>query len=360
MNKTILYAEHERLKANIVPFGGFLMPLFYSSIATEHDAVRQNVGIFDVSHMGEILIKGPESLAFVNQLVTNLIPTGPTLKATYALMCNEFGHVIDDLFVYPLEADTYLLVVNAANVDKDEAFIRQAAAPFIVTIENASSEYGQIALQGPNAFKMMMALFGASIDDLKFMQYCYKTYDGHQILVSRSGYTGEDGFELYAEPNAILKLWRHFVDGSGVTPCGLGCRDTLRFEGALSLYGHEIDDTISPLEAGLKFAVNFNKEFTGKEVLLKEFNEGVKRKLVGLDIIGRGIARADYEVYADGAKIGKVTTGYLLPHHQTPLALALIDRKYCELGTMVQVSIRNQLIEARVRDTKFMDKKYKR
>ncbi len=359
MKKTVLYPEHIRLQAQLVPFADYLMPLQYVSIAHEHDAVRHHVGIFDVSHMGEIVIEGPDSLAFVNQLVTNLINPGPLNKATYAIMCREDGGAIDDLFVYPLEAEKYLLVVNASNIDKDEAWIRQHAAGR-VTISNRSDAYGQIAIQGPESQAVVAPLFQAAVTELTFMQYLLTEYHGRPVIVSRSGYTGEDGFEIYGDPDTIFALWRHFVDEAGVTPCGLGCRDTLRFEGALSLYGHELSDTITPIEAGLKFACNFTKDFIGKPVLERQWTEGATRALVGLELLSRGIARADHQVAVQGKPIGYVTTGYLLPHQATGLALALVDKAYSQIGQAVDVIIRGQNVPARIRDTKFMEKKYKR
>lgn len=360
MKRTALYEEHERLNANIVPFGGFLMPLYYSSIAAEHDAVRNACGIFDVSHMGEILITGPESNEFVNHLVTNLVRVGPLDKAVYAIMCNEDGFAIDDLFVYPLESHRYLLVVNASNIQKDEQWIIAQASSFDVEVNNVSDAYGQIAIQGPRARELVTKRFGAFIDTMKFMNYRFFDDDLGTILISRSGYTGEDGFELYAKPEVIGKLWRYFIDDQKVTPCGLGARDTLRFEAALSLYGHEIDMTITPLEAGLKFAVNFDKQFIGKHRLEEQFNKGLSRRLVGLEISGRGIARGGYAVFAEDKKIGHVTTGYLLPNQERPLALALIQTPYATIGSEVAVLIRNQPVSAIVRDMKFMEKKYMR
>jgi aminomethyltransferase len=360
MNKTSLYDQHVRLGAQMVPFAGFLMPLQYTSITAEHQAVRRSVGLFDVSHMGEIFIKGPESHALVNQLVTNIVPLGRSEKAVYGLLCNEMGFVLDDLFVYPLAEDEYLLVVNASNLAKDEAWIRIQSHAYDVIIDNASDRYGQLALQGPDAEALMIDKFGSQYAQLRFMQYATADFEGAQVLISRSGYTGEDGYELYADPNTVAKLWDYFIQERHVTPCGLGCRDTLRFEGALSLYGHEIDENATPLEAGLKFAVKFEKEFIGKQALKTEFEAGPTRRLVGLEVIGRGIARADYEVYADHQKIGRVTTGYLLSGHQRPLALALIDTKYAQIGTNVDIMIRNIPVPAVVRDTIFMDKKYKR
>jgi len=360
MNKTGLYDQHVRLGAQMVPFAGYLMPLQYTSITQEHQAVRQAVGLFDVSHMGEIFIKGPESHALVNQLLTNIVPQGPSDKAIYGLLCNEMGFVIDDLFVYPLGKDEYLLIVNASNAIKDEAWIRIQSHAYDVTIDSASNRYGQLALQGPQAEAIIIEKFGSTFGQLRFMQYAFADFAGVKVLISRSGYTGEDGYELYADPNTISKLWDYFIQERQVTPCGLGCRDTLRFEGALSLYGHEIDENTTPLEAGLKFAVKFEKDFIGKAALQTEFEQGPSRRLVGLEITGRGIARADYEVFADNQKIGRVTTGYMLSGHERPLALALIDARYAEIGTTLDVIIRNNPVSAVVRDTKFMDKKYKR
>jgi len=360
MNKTSLYDEHVRLQATIVPFAGFLMPLQYTSIAHEHQQVRHDVGIFDVSHMGEIFVEGLESLEFVNFVLTNKIPRGPQSQAVYTLLCDEAGHIIDDLIVYPLEDRKYLFVVNASNTDKDFQWLLRQTASFEVTVNNLSASFGQIAIQGPRAHEVIAKMISPNAEQLKFMNFAFMDYQGKSILVSRSGYTGEDGYELYADPDTINGLWRKALDKYKVTPCGLGARDTLRFEAALSLYGHEIDDHTSPLEAGLKFAVAFDKEFIGREPLSKELENGIPRKIVGLEIIGRGIARADYEVFKNGTKIGKVTTGYLLPDHQVPLALAMISRPEAILGDEVEVQIRNQMVKAKIRDIKFMEKKYKR
>jgi len=360
MNKTSLYDEHVRLNATMVPFAGYLMPLQYSSINHEHLQVRTDVGVFDVSHMGEILVEGPDSFAFVNHVLTNKMPPGPNPKAIYTLMCDEAGFIIDDLIVYPLEAQRYFLVVNASNTAKDFDWLAKQAATFEVTVTDVSAAYGQIAIQGPRAEGVLSSIFGTEAAVLTFMQFKEMTYDGDRVLLSRSGYTGEDGFEAYATPSTIHKLWTLVIEKYRATPCGLGARDTLRFEAALSLYGHEIDDRTTPLEAGLKFAVSFDKDFIGKAVLAEQLEQGARRKLVGLDIVGRGIARADYEVCQDERRVGKVTTGYLLPNHAHPLALAMVETACAAVGTELAVMIRNQAVKAVVRDIRFMDKKYKK
>ncbi len=350
--KTPLYESHLTLGANMTNFGGFLMPLYYSGITQEHLAVRQKAGMFDVSHMGEILIKGPDALTFINQVSTNLI-TDVKQKMTYTLLVNDQGYPLDDLMVYLLDETKILLVVNAANTDKDFDWLLSLSSSYDVTLENISDTYGEIALQGPLSEKFLSPYI--SNLPTKSMTFEVTQLFGEFVIVSRSGYTGEDGFEIYAKPDLIIKLWDVLLH-DGVTPCGLGCRDTLRFEANMPLYGHELSDSISPVEAGLTYGLAFDKpKFIGKDALLTIKTNQV-RKLVGIELLERNIPRADYPVYYEEQKIGFVTTGYLSPTVQKPIALALIELSYSKIGTPIFVEIRGRKIPAIIRNRKFYQK----
>ncbi|MBN2268039.1 MAG: glycine cleavage system aminomethyltransferase GcvT [Acholeplasmataceae bacterium] len=357
MKYTALYEKHLSLNAKMIEYAGFQMPLQYKGISEEHLAVRHQFGIFDVSHMGEFLIEGKEALTFVNYLITNTIIENFE-KVTYSLMCDEHGFVVDDLLVYPINTEKVLLVVNAGNTEKDFDWVEKQTKNFDVKAINASIEYSQIAIQGPLSIEKIKNIIDEDVTDLKFMTYRFVKIQGEDIIVSRTGYTGEDGFEVYGPHHILTQIWDKTIE-AGAQPCGLGARDTLRFEANLPLYGHEISETINPIEAGLGFAVKLDKEFIGKDALVS-YKQDPKRKIVGLELLERNIPRADYEVYHHDQVIGHVTTGYLLPEVETPLALVLIDKTYSELGTLLHVKIRNKLVLGRVRNRKFYDKNYKK
>lgn len=354
LKKTNLYQTHVNLGANMVEFGGFLMPLYYTTIADEHQAVRTQVGMFDVSHMGEIKITGPDALIFVNDLLTSSIKPGS--KMIYGLLCNDDGFVIDDLMVYPHSAIDILLVVNASNKDKDLVWILSKSKNYNITIIDLSDSMGEIALQGPQSEQILRQLMDNYPTHSQDFQRT--KYHGHDLLISRSGYTGEDGFEIYGDHELIERLWNEFLK-LNVKPCGLGCRDTLRFEAAMPLYGHEINDDINPIEAGLSFAVDFTKnDFIGKKALY-EYSLNPKRKLVGIQLLERNVARAHYPVLKDDLEIGYITTGYLSPTVQLPIAMALVDISHAKLGEEVFVLIRNKKVPALIRNRKFYQKKNK-
>lgn len=355
MKHTPLHNRHIKLSAKMIEYAGFEMPLSYTDISQEHIAVRTNMGVFDVSHMGEFLITGPDALKFVNYLVTNQI-FDDTSKVTYTLFCQEDGNVVDDLLVYVIKSDKVLLVVNAGNIDKDFNWVFSKMDGFDVKVENKSDDMGQIAFQGPNAINHIEHLMKVSVVDMKFMTYQVVPYmDGHVIL-SRTGYTGEDGFEIYGAPAYIVDLWDQIIE-MGATPCGLGARDTLRFEANLPLYGHEISETINPIEAGLNFAVKLEKDFIGKDALVA-YKENPKRKIVGLELKQKAIPRHGYPVFYQDQEIGLITTGYLLPDSDIPIACALIDIAYAKMGTELLVQIRKNKIPAVVRNRKFYTKNY--
>ena len=362
MAKLPLHDEHVKLGAKIVFYGGFTMPQEYKGLVAEHRAVRQQAGVFDVSHMARIYITGKDAIPFVESLVTNQIAGQPENKAIYALMCNDQGYPIDDLIAYVLSAKKILLVLNAINSQVDIEWLTSKKGNFNVTIEVVTSQLLQLALQGPLAEAVLQTHITKKVElsQLKFMTFIMTKYQGKELLISRSGYTGSDGFEVYGDLSTIQALWLAFMGDSRVTPCGLGARDTLRFEAALPLYSHEISEHISPVEAGLNFAVKLTKNFIGKDVLAKQMQQGVKQKLVGIELIGRGVARAEYPVLVGDKQVGLITTGYILPDSTKALAMAILETPYSSVGTKVVVIMRNTPIEAVVRDMIFMQKQYKR
>ncbi|MGD9604701.1 MAG: glycine cleavage system aminomethyltransferase GcvT [Bacilli bacterium] len=360
MNKTILYDEHVRLGGKIVEFAGYLLPIEYTGIGLEHQAVRDQCGVFDVSHMGEIEITGEDTIAFINYLFTNDVANVEANRMTYGMMLYPHGGVVDDMMVYKYDNHHCLIVVNASNKDKDLAWILDHQNGYDVNVVDRSNYYSQLALQGPNAEKILQPLTKYPLSSLKLFDFDHMIILNHDFLVSRSGYTGSDGFEIYGANEAILELFKLFATNPEITLCGLGCRDTLRFEASMPLYGHEIDDTINPLEAGLNYGVKLDKVFIGSDILVADLKEGLKRKVVALELIDRGIARNGYEVEANGQVIGHVTTGYMIPNTTKSYAFALIASEFATLGTTLDIRIRKNLVKAKVRNKRLLDKKYVR
>ena len=360
IKRTVLYEEHLKLNAKIVRFAGFNMPIEYTSISEEHLAVRTQAGLFDVSHMGEIRIRGKDALRLIDYIGTNRITGAKDGKVLYTILCQEDGGIIDDLMVYKFNDQELLLIVNASNTDKDFAWISNHHKAYDVEVIDESDLFGEVALQGPLSQEILQPLVNVDLDGLYFMQFTKAKFLGKDIYISRSGYTGEDGFEIFTDQATTKRLWQAILLDQRVLPCGLGARDTLRFEAALPLYGHEISDTITPLEAGLNFGVKLDKPFIGSSTLNKQKEAGIPRTIVGLTLLDRGIARQGYEVHLDGKCIGVITTGYMLPNAKEAIAMALIDSKYAELGKVVDILIRQKLIKAQIRDTAFYQKKYKR
>lgn len=355
MKTTSLINKHLALNARMIEYAGFNMPVSYTGISEEHLAVRNGMGIFDVSHMGEFLIDGKDALTFVNYIVTNIIPEDYS-KVTYTLFCDEEGFVVDDLLVYVIKENQVLLVVNAGNVDKDYTWVQQQTKNFDVTVRNVSENYSQIAIQGPFVKDHIDDILNHVVSDLGFMTYKVVPFEGGYVIASRTGYTGEDGFEIYGSHDLVVKAWDQAII-KGAVPCGLGARDTLRFEANLPLYGHEISETINPIEAGLGFAVKLEKEFIGKSALVKS-KEHQTRKIVGIELLERNIPRQGYLVFAGDIEIGVITTGYLLPTQEKPIAYALVDINYSKLGTELHVQIRQKMVPAKVRSRKFYTKNY--
>ena len=361
MEKTTgLHDVHIALGAVMSPFAGFDMPIRYpAGIISEHKAVRENVGVFDVSHMGEIFVSGDDAARFVNHIFTNDISGMPMGSILYGMMLYPDGGTVDDLLVYRLfEENSYLLVVNAGNIDKDYEWILEQSKDYRVVISNQSEDWGQLAVQGPLSEKVVVDLLGyKGASGLSF--YTFDIEDGD--IVSRTGYTGEDGFEIYAPTSKIVSMWNALME-AGVQPCGLGCRDTLRFEAGLPLYGDELSECISPVMAGLSMFCKMDKEeFIGKEALGRQKSEGVQEKIVGLEVKDRAIPRAGYVVEnLEGKQVGVVTTGYHSISLDKSLAFALVDAAYAALGTPLQVKIRNKVFPAEVIKKRFYQTNYKK
>ncbi|MPL95169.1 Aminomethyltransferase [bioreactor metagenome] len=346
--KTPLYDRHVAMGGRIVPFAGWLLPVQYSGVIAEHMAVRTKCGIFDVSHMGELILRGGDSLSNVNRLLTNDFSGMCVGRARYSPMCNEKGGVVDDLIVYKMSDTCYFIVVNAANKDKDAEWIRNHLTGEC-TMEDASDRYAQIALQGPRAEAILRKL----TTELPAKNYTFLpegTVAGFTAIVSRTGYTGEDGFELYCDSKDAPALWDALLEagkGDGLIPCGLGARDTLRLEAAMPLYGHELSNDINPYEAVLDVFVKPGKpDFIGKAALEKA--KPVARRRVGLEMTGRGIAREGCPVYNGKTLIGRVTSGTFCPYLGKAVAMALLDADHQQLGSAVTVDVRGRSVEAKV------------
>ena len=356
--KTCLYDKHVALGALMSPFGGFIMPIQYTSITDEHNAVRHKAGMFDVSHMGEISVCGHDAEKFVNHVFSNNVAGMEDGKILYGMMLYPNGTTVDDLLVYKeFEPDSYLLVVNASNIAKDYEWLCAQAEGYDVKVVNESDSWGQIALQGPDAEKYAVETLGLA-DAAGLAFYTYYRKDG--MIVSRTGYTGEDGFEIYASHEVINEMWDTLL-AAGVVPCGLGCRDTLRFEAGLPLYGHELSDEITPLEAGLgMFAKIKDKDFVGRDALVAQKEAGLTRKSVGIELQDKAIPRAGYPVEVDGVQVGVVTTGYRSISTDRSVCVAMVDKAYTELGTQVEIRIRKKVFPGIVTKRRFYETNYKK
>lgn len=362
MKKTALYERHVALNAKIVPFAGFEMPISYTSITEEHTYVREKCGLFDVSHMGEICVRGKEAGIFVDSIFTNDVSSMVDNQVLYGMMCYETGGVVDDLLVYKFNSEHYLLVVNASNVDKDFDWVLKNNH-FDCKTTNESENFSEIALQGPYSQKLLQEITSFDLNEITFFTSRVIDLDGAKVLLSRTGYTGEDGFEIYGTADDIVDLWDILIEkgGNNISPIGLGARDTLRFEVALPLYGNELGKDISPLEAGLGFAVKLEtNDFIGKDVLVHQKLNKTVRRICGLKMVDKGILRHGYEVFSNGEKVGLITTGYKSPTTGETVALAMIDRPFDKLGTELEVEIRGKMKKVIVRTKKFYNKKYKK
>ena len=365
LRKTPLFEAHESLGGKIIDFGGWALPVQYSGILDEHRAVRERAGLFDVSHMGEIHIKGPQAQAAIDHLVTNDCSKAKIHQLVYSPMCYPDGGVVDDILVYKLCEDDYWLVVNAANTDKDFDWVKRNVSGYDVTVENISPQVAQIAIQGPAAQRILQKTTPCDLSSIKFF-WCLPDVEiaGRKALVSRTGYTGEDGFEIYCRPEDARHIWDTLLaegKDEGIVPAGLGARDTLRFEVALPLYGHELSPEITPLEAGLGFFVKLKKpDFIGKDALAAQKEKGLTRKIVGLELMGRGVPREGYAVMSDGKQVGYLTSGAFSPTMNKGLALALVTMEFTEIGTELDIDIRGKACPVKVVKTPFYQKPYRK
>jgi aminomethyltransferase len=341
--RTPLYGEHKALGARLVDFAGWEMPVQYEGIKAEHNAVRNHAGLFDVSHMGEAVFRGPDAKEAVQRLVTRDVSRLEDGQAGYSAVCYESGGTVDDVIVYR-RPDDFLVVVNASNREKDLEHFRSNTQDLDVEVADESDDWALLALQGPEAADLLQNLTGANLPDLRPFRFVEGEVAGAKTLVSRTGYTGEDGFELYLSPDDAPRVWRELLE-AGATPAGLGARDTLRLEAGMCLYGNELDPETTPLEAGIGFAVHLDKEreFIGQEALRREKEEGLRKKLVGFEVEGRGIARHDYPVRVEGETVGHVTSGTLSPTLGQAIGLALVSPG---VEDRFEVVIRERPVEA--------------
>lgn len=365
LRRTSLYEKHLEWGGKIIDFAGWELPVQYEGLVSEHLAVREKAGLFDVSHMGEVSVKGSQAEAFVQYLVTNDTSIMHDNQVIYAQMCYEDGGIVDDLLVYKFDREEFFLVINASNVEKDVAWMKQVAASFDVTLKDLSAEMSELALQGPKAEEILQRLTTYDLSTIGF--FCLARdveIDGMNCLISRTGYTGEDGFEIYLSHGDAPIMWDRIMkagEKDGIQPAGLGARDTLRFEATLPLYGQEIDRDITPLEAGLGIFVKLDSDdFIGRDALVKQKADGLKRKLVGFEMIGKGIPRHGYRVLKDGQEIGFVTTGYKSPSTGRTIGLALVDVAYAGMDTLFDIEIRSKVSEAKVVSKRFYQKNYKK
>ncbi|WP_019122791.1 glycine cleavage system aminomethyltransferase GcvT [Brevibacillus massiliensis] len=358
LKRTPLYDLYARYGGKTIDFGGWELPVQFSGIVQEHEAVRTKAGLFDVSHMGEVEVKGEGALDFLQHLTTNDVSKLEDGQAQYSTMCYPDGGTVDDLLVYKIAGDHYFLVINASNIDKDLAWMQEHKTDG-VSIANLSDETALLAIQGPLAEKILGKLTDFDLSQIRPFRF-ERNLDlaGIPVLISRTGYTGEDGFELYLAADKAAKLWEILLQAGeedGLLPCGLGARDTLRFEAKLPLYGQELSRDISPIEAGIGFAVKTDKAvpFIGCEALKAQKEGGAPRKLVGIEMIDRGIPRSHYPVFAGDKQIGEVTTGTQSPTLKKNVGLALLKREHAELGSLVEVEIRGKRLKAQVVATPF-------
>ena len=355
--RTCLYDKHVKQGALISPFGGFDMPIQYSTIIDEHQAVRTDCGVFDVSHMGEVTVKGADAERYVQHIFTNDVSKIEAGQILYGMMLYDNGGTVDDLLVYKMAENDFFLVINAANIDKDWEWMQKQAEGFNIELLNRSEDYGQIAVQGPNAETVVEEVLGIACKELTF--YTVKTIG--DVIVSRTGYTGEDGFEIYASHNYICDCWDKLMESGRCKPCGLGCRATLRFEVGLPLYGDELSADISPVMAGLSMFCKLDKEeFVGKDALVDQKTNGVAQKLVGIELEGKAIPRHGYTVLKDGEPVGEVTTGYHSISTDKSVCMALVKAEYGKLGTPLEVQIRKKTFPGVVVKKRFYDKHYKK
>jgi len=352
LKRTPLYEQHLALGARLVEFGGWEMPVQYSSILEEHRAVRTRAGLFDVSHMGEFKVEGNDALAFLQNLVPNDVGRLAIHQALYSQLCLPDGGTIDDLIIYYLAENHYMMVVNAANIDKDFAWVEEQARNFDVQATNQSDATALLALQGPESLAILQPLTGEDLSAIRYYHCIPGMVDGINCIISRTGYTGEDGFELYCAPVDVVKLWNDLLAAGkqhGLLPAGLGARDTLRLEAGYCLYGHELDEQTNPLEANLGWTVKLNKgDFIGHDALLKVKEEGLKRKLIGIEMIERGVSRGGYAIFENDQQIGALTSGAPSPTLNKNIGMGYVEAAHAVAGKTVQIDIRGKRTAAQI------------
>jgi len=358
LKKTPLNEVHRNLGGKMVDFGGWDMPVQYEAgVIAEHLATREKAGLFDVSHMGEIWVEGEDAIPFVNRITTNDVTKLVDGQAHYSALTNERGGVVDDLLVYRFDEGKLLLVVNASTTDKDWAWITSQVKDEAITLTNASADYCQIAVQGPKALEIAQKFTDVNLAEIKYYHFTVDKFDSTEAIISRTGYTGEDGFEIYADKDEAVRLWNDLLEAGaefGILPAGLAARNTLRLESAMSLYGNELSDDISPLEAGLGWICKLNKgEFTGREAMVKLKEEGLKKKLIGFEMVDRGIARDHFDVYIGDDKVGYVTSGSPAPYLKKNIGLAFVPTEFAKTGQEITIDVRGKKLAARVVPTPF-------
>jgi aminomethyltransferase len=354
MLKTALYDVHVKLGAKIVPFAGYEMPVSYTGIVDEHLNVRENIGVFDVSHMGEFEVEGENAEALLQYVTSNDVASLFPGRIQYSCLPNDKGGIVDDLLVYKMADNKYFLVVNASNIDKDFDWIGKHNDKFGCKLTNISDKTALMAVQGPKTTAALQKLTDVDLSDIPYYHFKTGKFAGvENVIISATGYTGSGGFEIYCKNEDAVKLWDAIFEAGqefGIKPAGLGCRDTLRLEMGFCLYGHDIDDTTSPIEAGLGWITKFNKDFVSKEIFEKQKAEGAKKKLVALELFEKVIPRQHFEIFdAEGAKqVGEVTSGTMAPSLNKPIAMGYVDAAHSKLGTALTVKIRNKMAEAKV------------
>jgi aminomethyltransferase len=356
LRRTPLHEAHRRAGARLVEFAGWEMPMQYSGVMEEHRAVRAAAGLFDVSHMGELRVAGAGGERFLQSVTPNDVARLAPGRAHYSALLDERGTYLDDLIVYRLAPDEFLLVVNASNREPDLAWLR-AHAPGDVVLEDRSESWALLALQGPRAEAILAPLTAADLPAIKYYRFAEATVSGEPALVARTGYTGEDGFEIFLAPEAAPVVWEALLESGGpqgLMPAGLGARDTLRLEAGMALYGHEIDATTTPWEAGLDWVVKIDKgDFVGREALVRQREAGVQRQLVGFEVTGRGIARQGHKVMAASREVGVVTSGTFSPTFEVPLGMAYVPVDLAAPGTEIEIDVRGKPVAARTRALPF-------
>ncbi|MFH1588668.1 MAG: glycine cleavage system aminomethyltransferase GcvT [Candidatus Diapherotrites archaeon] len=353
LKNTPLVEEHKKLGATLVDFGGWNMPVQYTNVIEEHNITRNNAGLFDISHMGEIFVEGKQAVELLQKTMSRDISKIKEGKMVLAVICNNNGGILDDLTIYKFNEEKFMLVVNASNELKDFEWIKktQKEQGFDAIVSNKSSEFAKLDFQGPKSQEILQKITNFDLNEIGFYEFKEGLVDGIKAIISRSGYTGEQGFELYFDWNSAPQIWNKILElgkNEGIKAIGLGARDTLRLECAMNLYGHEMDESKSPIQCRYGWVVNYDKEFIGKKAILKQKEEGIKEKLAGFELIDRGIARHGYKLFKNREEIGVVTSGTLSPTLKKALGLCYIKSDFAQIDTEFEVEIREKKYKAKI------------